>query len=118
MRIYIFLVSFFLVSENIFASEVCSKLKFNRPADMQITDKDLTKDAVLEALVKLRKIVNGDNLGLNEYELFMAKNNALKVVKGHFLLKEAKNERENNANRKAAKKAYCTFLKKEGFWYD
>ena len=90
---------------------ICESWEFKIEPDMQITDKDLTKENALEALRWLKE--NIDKKG-NLYSY--GKANQLKVVQG-FILKSDYIDSEPR-DKEDSRKFYCKWLRDEGFWYD
>jgi hypothetical protein len=90
---------------------ICEGWMFRIEPDMQIHDEDLTVERARWALENLNQALERTG-----WEAYMLQGNSLKIIDG-FLRKSAYLE-ALEADRQFYQEAYCTWLRKEGFWYD
>jgi hypothetical protein len=90
---------------------ICEGWIFRIAQDMQIHDEDLTAERARWALEGLCQA-----LERTDVEAHILQRNSLKIVDG-FLRKNAYLE-ASEADRQFYKEAYCSWLRKDGFWHD
>ena len=90
---------------------ICEGWDFIIAPDMQMTDDNFTLEVAEKSAEWLK--LNFDKTGtLNEFR----KENSLKLIIGYIYKSSVINSEEYN--KEALKIRYCTWLKKDGFWYD
>ena len=90
---------------------ICEGWEFKIEPDMQITDADLTKKTVLDALKWLK-----ENIDKKGFLYGFGKSNKLKIVQGFILKSDFMNSETEGKNE--SREFYCSWLRDEGFWYD
>lgn len=98
---------------------LCSGVKSKIEPDMQIREADLDRTAAVAAAEKLKGMIDHGELS-GEFQFGAL--NQLKIIQGHVLLQKAKADAlelgANSPESKDSTRALCSWLTKEGFWYD
>lgn len=99
--------------------ELCVGFDNRIASDMRIHESDLTRSAAVEALDRLKGMIERGSLG-GEFKLGAL--NQSKIIHGHILLRQAQADRmefgAESAESRDSVQALCTWLSSEGFWYD
>ncbi len=99
--------------------ELCSGVESKIEPDMQILESDLNRAEAASAADKLRGMIGRGELS---GEFHFGALNQLKLIQGHMLLQQAHSDRRefgpSSTEAGDSTKALCTWLGKEGFWYD
>ena len=108
-----------LVAASATGPELCVGFDNRIASDMRIHESDLTQSAAVEALERLKGMIERGSIG-GEFKLGAL--NQSKIIHGHILLRQAQADRmefgaESEASRDSVQ-ALCTWLSSEGFWYD
>jgi hypothetical protein len=100
-------------------AELCAGMVRDTEPEMQIHESDLDRASAAEAIEWLR--VNVD-LGTLDGERQSGAMNKLKILQGHVFLQQVLADRRNFGPDSdyaiGSKASFCTWLAKEGFWYD
>ena len=101
------------------APDLCSGVPNTIEPDMRIHESDLGRAAAISAVKKLSAMIDhGETTGEFQFGFL----NQVKIVQGHALLQQAKADRKEFgvASEQAgdSTKSLCTWLGKEGFWFD
>ena len=101
------------------APELCADTPNLIEPDMRIHESDLGQAAANTAVKKLRSMIDRGEVA-GEFQFgFM---NQMKIVQGHALLQQAKADRKEfgigSSEAGNSTKSFCTWLGKEGFWFD
>ena len=99
--------------------DLCSGAANPIEPDMRIHESDLGQVAAVSAVKKLRSMIDrGEVTGEFQFEFL----NQVKIVQGHALLQQAKADRKEfgvgSSEAGDSTKSLCTWLGKEGFWFD
>lgn len=101
------------------APEICVGVVRETVPDMQIREVDLDHTAAVAATERLRVMVD---LGTVKGEYQYGALNQIKILHGHVLLQQAISDRISfgirSAEAKYSTSSFCSWLAKDGFWYD
>lgn len=99
--------------------ELCAGVVNKIEPEMRIRETDLTREKAAEAAAKLRDLIERGHV---DGEFQHGALNQLKIVHGHILLQQARNDSnkfgQESAEARDSTDAFCRWLVKDGFWYD
>ena len=98
---------------------ICGDTPGHIEPDMRILEADLDQAAAAAAAGKLEGMIErGDVDG----EFYFGALNRIKIIRGHVLLQQARSDRkafgQESIQARESAAALCSWLGKEGFWYD
>ena len=99
--------------------DLCGDAANQIEPDMRIHESDLDQAAAASAAVKLKGMIDRGEV---DGEFDFGALNKLKVIRGHLLLQQAQVDRKefgpDSVEARESATALCSWLGKEGFWYD
>lgn len=98
---------------------LCADATSQIEPDMRIHESDLDQVAAASAADKLKGMIDRGEV---DGEFYFGILNQIKIIQGHVLLQQAQGDRKEfglgSVEAKESQTALCTWLGKEGFWYD
>ena len=98
---------------------LCGETTNRIEPDMRIYESDLDQVAAASAADKLKGMIDRGEVG---GEFYFGALNQSKIIWGHILLQQAQADRkqfgQSSVEARESKATLCSWLGKEGFWYD
>ena len=98
---------------------LCSDAASQIEPDVRIHESDLDQAAAASAANKLKGMVDRGEV---DGEFYFGALNQIKIIRGHILLQQAQADQKefgpNSVEARESTTAFCSWLGKEGFWYD
>jgi hypothetical protein len=98
---------------------LCSDATNQIEPDMRIHESDLDQAAAAAAVGKLKDMIGRGEV---DGEFYFGALNQIKIIRGHVLLQQAQADRkefgQTSVESRESTRTLCSWLGKEGFWYD